>query len=121
MWRSRLDEHQSDVWLVNTGWSGGAYGVGERMRLEVTRRLVKAALQGELANVPFAPDPVFGVHVPQACPDVPPGLLQPRSTWKNGGDYDRQARRLAELFRRNFASNFGDAPAAVRDAAPQAT
>jgi phosphoenolpyruvate carboxykinase (ATP) len=116
--RARLEEHRAAVWLVNTGWSGGAYGQGERMPLEVTRRLVRAALQGELAHVPFVPDSIFGVHVPGTCPDVPPGLLQPRSTWKNGADYDRQARKLADLFRRNFAANFGDVPAAVRDAGP---
>jgi phosphoenolpyruvate carboxykinase (ATP) len=117
--RARLQEHRSTVWLVNTGWSGGALGQGARMSLEVTRRLVRAALEDELAGVGFSPDPIFGVEVPQACPGVPPQVLQPRSTWKNPADYDRQAGRLAELFKRDFATHFSAAPEAVRCAGPR--
>ena len=102
MLRARLGKHQAQVWLVNTGWTGGAYGQGRRIALAQTRRLVHAVLNDELADVPFTADPVFGVLVPQACPEVPSALLQPRSTWKSGDAYDAQAKRLVELFRKNF-------------------
>ena len=102
MLHARLGKHQAQVWLVNTGWTGGAFGQGRRIALAQTRRLVRAALNDELADVSFAPDPVFGVLVPQTCPDVPAALLQPRSTWKSGEAYDAQAKRLVELFRKNF-------------------
>ena len=100
--RRRLHAHQATVWLVNTGWTGGGYGVGRHFPLEMTHRLVRAALSGALDQAAFAPDPVFGVLVPKACPDVPAELLQPRRTWADGSAYDLAARRLAELFRNSF-------------------
>ncbi len=118
--RERLEKHHAQVWLLNTGWSGGPYGKGKRMSLSVTRRLMQAVLKEELGNVAFAPDPVFGVHVPKNCADVPAEVLQPNLTWSNPTDYDRQAARLAELFHNNFQKHFSAASEAVRNAGPRA-
>src|SRR5262249_52744695 len=110
----------STVWLVNTGWSGGPYGVGQRMKLGHTRTMLRAALGGALANTPFVPDPVFGVLVPQNCPGVPPEVLRPRNTWRNPADYDALAARLANLFRANFTPYAAHVAEAVRQAGPKA-
>jgi phosphoenolpyruvate carboxykinase (ATP) len=117
--RERLLRHGSQVWLVNTGWTGGPYGVGRRMPLAWTRAMLRAALAGMLKDVPFAADPVFGVAVPQSCPGVPNEVLRPRSTWADAKSYDSHAARLASLFRANFdlyAAQVGDA---VRLAGPR--
>jgi phosphoenolpyruvate carboxykinase (ATP) len=114
-----LRRHGSQVWLVNTGWTGGPYGQGHRFKLAHTRGLVRAALGGELAHVPFAPDPVFGVLVPQTCPGVPPEVLRPRDTWANPAGYDQQARHLAALFRDNFKQYAAQVGEAVRQAGPR--
>jgi len=98
----RMAEQQSDCWLVNTGWSGGPYGVGSRMKIQLTRALLAAALNGKLAKVEFAPDPVFGVLVPKECPGVPSELLVPRNTWADKDAYDKKARELGRLFIKNF-------------------
>ncbi len=98
----RLDEHGSSVWLVNTGWTGGPYGTGRRMKLSHTRSMVSAALSGELDGVEFRTDPVFGVEVPTSVPGVPSEVLDPRGTWDDGDAYDEKARHLARLFRENF-------------------
>ncbi len=98
----RIAEHKVDVWLINTGWSGGAYGVGERMKLPFTRAMVRAALNRELNGVAAREDPIFGVQVPESCPGVPPEVLQPRSTWKDPAAYDAQAKKLAGMFVKNF-------------------
>ena len=98
----RLDRHGAQCYLVNTGWSGGAYGVGKRMDLGLTRAMVRAALSGVLADVPAAPDPIFGLHVPHECPGVPTPLLNPRATWPDPTEYDAAARALAALFINNF-------------------
>jgi phosphoenolpyruvate carboxykinase (ATP) len=118
MLEQRIVAHQAQVWLVNTGWTGGPYGVGRRFPLAVTRRFVRAILGGELDGAAFVPDPVFGVLVPAACPDVPGELLQPRAAWPDGEAYDRQARRLVELFQKNFKNYESHATAAVREAGP---
>jgi phosphoenolpyruvate carboxykinase (ATP) len=89
-------------WLVNTGWSGGAYGVGARMRIEHTRALVRAALDGRLATVPTKPHPAFGMAVPESCPEVPSEVLDPRNTWADKGAYDQTARDLSGRFEANF-------------------
>ena len=89
-------------WLVNTGWSGGAYGVGERMRIGHTRAMVRAALDGQLAEVAATPDPNFGVLVPESCPDVPKQVLNPKSTWADKGAYDEAARDVVGRFEKNF-------------------
>ena len=98
----KIRRHRVDCWLVNTGWSGGPYGVGERMPIAYTRRLLKAALEGELKEVPFARDPVFGLQVPRACTGVPSEILTPRDTWEDKEAFDRTARELAARFHENF-------------------
>ena len=103
----RIDRENVPVWLVNTGWTGGPYGTGERMNIAHTRSMVRAALDGRLAGVPTRIDPNFGVAVPLHCPDVPDAFLDPRGTWADPEAYDRAAARLAEMFRENFA-NYAD-------------
>jgi phosphoenolpyruvate carboxykinase (ATP) len=116
----RLERHEVPVWLVNTGWTGGPYGTGSRMNIAHTRSMVRAALNGGLDGVPTQPDPVFGVAVPLACPDVPAEVLMPRATWADGAAYDRQATKLARMFEENFAKYADVVPAEVRDAGPRA-
>jgi phosphoenolpyruvate carboxykinase (ATP) len=99
----RLERDAVPVWLVNTGWTGGPYGVGERMNIAHTRAMVRAALDGSLATVPTRVDPNFGVEVPLSCPDVPAGFLDPRTTWADADAYDRTAAKLSEMFRENYA------------------
>ncbi|MEZ4588040.1 MAG: phosphoenolpyruvate carboxykinase (ATP), partial [Gemmatimonadales bacterium] len=99
----RIAKHGVAVWLVNTGWTGGAYGVGSRMKLAHTRAMVTAALSGALASASYRRDPVFGFEVPKAIPGVPSEVLDPRATWKDPAAYDAQAAKLAEMFRQNFA------------------
>jgi phosphoenolpyruvate carboxykinase (ATP) len=108
------------VWLINTGWTGGPYGQGNRIRLTFTRAMVRAALSGVLDEVSFRPDPVFGVEVPSACPGVPPEVLRQRDTWPGPHAYDEGARALAELFRENFRAYADAVPEAVRQAGPRA-
>jgi phosphoenolpyruvate carboxykinase (ATP) len=114
----RIDEHGCRVWLVNTGWIGGPYGVGKRMRIGYTRSMVHAILDGALDDVATREDPVFGLGVPVAVPDVPTDVLDPRATWPDPAAYDAQAHRLAEMFRANFAK-FGDVANSIRSAGPQ--
>ncbi len=103
-----LKQHGSQVWLVNTGWSGGAYGTGKRMKLGYTRAMVRAALDGSLATAEFNADPIFGLHLPKTVAGVPDEVLNPRGTWANGAEYDTQATKLAGMFRENI-KKFGDA------------
>ncbi|MDQ0208208.1 phosphoenolpyruvate carboxykinase (ATP) [Alkalicoccobacillus murimartini] len=102
-----ISKHNVDVFLVNTGWSGGPYGVGERMKLAHTRSMVQAALQGELSNVATTEDPVFGLHIPEHCPGVPDIVLQPKSTWPNPEAYELKAKELADNFKQNFTKFTG--------------
>ena len=113
-----LARHGSNVWLVNTGWSGGAYGVGKRMKLSHTRAMVHAALVGNLDRAEFRTDPVFGLSVPTSVPGVPAEVLIPRDTWSDGAAYDAQAKKLAGMFRDNF-SKFSGASEAIRNAGPR--
>lgn len=114
-----LKQHNTQVWLVNTGWSGGAYGVGKRMKLSHTRAMVRAALNGSLANVGTKVDAIFGLNMPTAIDGVPDEVLDPRRTWIDGTAYDVQAKKLAGMFRDNI-KKFGDAVAAeVLAAGPQ--
>ena len=103
-----LQQHSAQVWLVNTGWSGGAYGVGSRMKLSHTRAMVRAALAGRVKDVATITDPIFGLHMPTAIEGVPSEVLDPRKTWQDGAAYDAQAKKLAEMFRDNI-TKFGDA------------
>ncbi|MCB0790479.1 MAG: phosphoenolpyruvate carboxykinase (ATP) [Flavobacteriales bacterium] len=98
----KMREHDVRVWLVNTGWSGGAYGTGERMKLRFTRAMITAALKGELDKADYRSHPVFGISYPTACPQVPDEVLDPRSTWKDKDAYDKQADSLARQFNENF-------------------
>src|SRR5574341_1122732 len=102
MLKEKIAQHKSTVWLINTGWSGGPYGVGQRMKISYTRAMVTAILVGSLTHVPTEPDPVFGLHIPTACPGVPPDVLIPRNTWTEKDAYDAKARDLARQFAKNF-------------------
>lgn len=102
MLSKKMQEANVNVWLVNTGWSGGAYGTGKRMSLKYTRALITAALQGELDQVNFEQHDVFGIAMPLTCPNVPASLLNPRNTWENKEAYDAKANQLAEAFLKNF-------------------
>jgi phosphoenolpyruvate carboxykinase (ATP) len=95
----RLSKFKVPVWLLNTGWTGGPFGVGKRMSLPLTRALLRAALEGELDDVPYATDPIFGVRVPQKCPAVPDTVLQPRLSWSDPAAFDAAAKKLADMFR----------------------
>jgi len=114
----KLDEHRASVWLVNTGWTGGPFGVGHRMPITATRGLLHAALSGALDETEFHVDPVFGFSVPAHVPGVDTMLLDPRSTWADAAAYDAKARELAGLFRANFERFAEDAGEAITAAAP---
>lgn len=114
---AKLKQHDVSVWLVNTGWIRGKFGVGERMHLPHTRRMVNAAIEGELDAIPTQPHPVFGVHVPVSCPGIPDGLLQARELWADKAAYDTAAVELAQRFRDNF-KKFGDVDRAISSAGP---
>ena len=116
----RLERDAVPVWLVNTGWTGGAYGVGERMDIAHTRSMVRAALSGVLDDVPTRLDPNFGFAVPTSCPDVPAAFLDPRSTWPDPEAYDRAARTLAGMFRDNFTAYADGVSAEIAAAGPRA-
>jgi phosphoenolpyruvate carboxykinase (ATP) len=115
----RIAKHQARVYLVNTGWTGGPYGIGTRMNLDHTRAMVRAATSGELDDVETRRDPIFNVDVPVSCPGVPAEVLDPRSTWDDGDAYERQARELAQMFVDNFKKFADDVPAEVVDAGPK--
>jgi phosphoenolpyruvate carboxykinase (ATP) len=102
MFGKKMKENHVNVWLVNTGWSGGAYGVGKRIKLRYTRAIITAALEGKLENVEYETHPVFGMSMPKECPEVPSGILNPRNTWKDKNEYDQKANDLAQQFINNF-------------------
>ena len=115
----RLARWDVPVWLVNTGWTGGPYGTGERMNINHTRAMVRAALDGRLDGVPMVDDPIFRIAVPTSCPDVPAEFLQPRSTWQDTDAYDKAARRLAGMFADNFANYHDRVASSVPEAGPR--
>jgi phosphoenolpyruvate carboxykinase (ATP) len=98
----RIAQHRSRVWLVNTGWTGGPYGVGRRMKIGYTRAMIRAALAGALDDVDYERDPIFNLDIPTSCPLVPPDVLRPRNTWADAAAYDAEATRLARMFANNF-------------------
>ncbi|GMG84811.1 phosphoenolpyruvate carboxykinase [Paralimibaculum aggregatum] len=118
--RRKIAETGAQCWLVNTGWTGGAHGTGSRMPIRATRRLLRAALDGSLADVQFRADPHFGFEVPVAVPGVETGLLDPRSTWADPAAYDAQASRLVRMFVENFAQYRAHVGEDVNAAAPHA-
>ena len=119
MLAEKIAKHGAQTWLVNTGWSGGPYGVGKRMKLAYTRAMVRAAVAGKLDAVPTQAEPVFGLAVPAAVPGVPSEVLMPRATWPDPAAYDKQAAELAARFRENFKRFEGKASAAVKAAGPK--
>jgi phosphoenolpyruvate carboxykinase (ATP) len=115
----KLAQHNAQVWLVNTGWSGGPHGVGQRMKIAYTRAMVRAALNGELDEVPTELDPIFGLPMPIACAGVPNEVLNPRNTWADKAAYDQKAHELAVLFRKNFEQFRAQAAPEVIAAGPK--
>jgi phosphoenolpyruvate carboxykinase (ATP) len=114
----RLSTFDVPVWLVNTGWTGGPYGTGERMNITHTRNMVRAAINGELDDAEFVEDPIFRLAVPTAVPGVPDAILRPRDTWADPDAYDSAARRIAGMFHANFEKYADGVPEAVRTAGP---
>ena len=115
----RIATHGARVWLVNTGWTGGPYGVGSRMKIAYTRAMITAALAGHLDAVAYTRHPVFNVDVPTTCPGVPERVLDPRGTWADGAAYDAQAAKLAAMFIENFKTFAGDVAPSVVAAGPR--
>jgi len=115
----KMRRHQVNVWLVNTGWTGGAYGTGQRIKLGYTRAMVAAALDGELDRLAYMEHNIFGFAVPELCPGVPADILDPRNTWEDKTAYDRQARLLAGQFVQNFSKYAAQTPAEILAAAPK--
>jgi len=115
----KIEKHQVDCYLINTGWTAGPFGAGHRLPIAQTRAMVSAAIEGKLADVPAHPDPIFKVLVPESCPGVPAEVLQPRQTWSNKRAYTAQARQLVGLFAKNFEGYSAKASKEVRNAGPK--
>ncbi|MGI8892392.1 MAG: phosphoenolpyruvate carboxykinase (ATP), partial [Bacteroidia bacterium] len=114
----KIQNSNVNVWLVNTGWSGGAYGVGSRIKLAYTRAIITAALKGELEKVKYEKLPVFGFEYPTSCPGVPEEILNPRQTWQDKSAYDAKANDLASAFIKNFEQYASIANPEILEAAP---
>ncbi len=114
----KMLKHKSNIWLINTGWTAGPYGVGHRIKLSYTRAMITAALENKFDKIEFYNDPVFGIAVPRECPCVPPDILNPRSTWANKEAYDEKSKYLATLFVRNFEKYASGVNMEVLAAAP---
>jgi phosphoenolpyruvate carboxykinase (ATP) len=115
----KIAKHGSRVWLVNTGWTGGPYGVGKRMKIAYTRAMITAALTGQLDNVQYRRHPSFNLDMPTTCPGVPESVLDPRRTWPDAANYDEQAKKLAKMFIDNFVTFEKDVAPAVKEAGPR--
>lgn len=115
----KIKLHKVDCWLVNTGWTGGSFGVGNRMPIAYTRAIISAILEGKLSNVPLYEDPIFNLFVPESCDSVPAEILKPRNTWHDGSAYDEKARDLAGRFRKNFIDFDFNIGQEVKDAGPR--
>lgn len=115
----RIEKYNTKVYLVNTGWSGGPYGVGSRMKLKYTRAMITAALNGTFDNAEYKHDEIFNVDVPQSCPDVPAEIMNPRDTWADKAAYDEAAKKLARMFQENFAKKYPNMPKHIVDAGPR--
>lgn len=116
---SKIEKNKVNVWLINTGWSGGGHGVGERIKLKYTRSLITAALTGQLNDVDYIKDEVFGLSMPVSCPDVPTEILNPRNTWEDKAAYDKKANELAQSFVKNFEAFESNASEEIMNAAPK--
>jgi phosphoenolpyruvate carboxykinase (ATP) len=117
---NKMKENNVNIWMINTGWSGGAYGVGKRMKLSYTRAMITAALNGELDNVEFEAHPIFGMMMPKTCPNVPREILHPRFTWADREAYDETAKKLAQMFISNFEKYAAQVTDEILAAAPKA-
>ena len=117
----KMDESGANVWLINTGWSGGEYGTGDRISLKYTRAMITSILNGELDNADFITHEVFGLNMPTSCPNVPSEILSPKNTWADKNAYDSKANELANTFNKNFAQFADNANAEILEAAPKAT
>lgn len=115
----KIAKYNTKVYLVNTGWSGGPYGVGSRMKLKFTRAMITAALNGTLENAEYRHDEVFNVDVPQSCPEVPDKIMNPRDTWEDKAAYDESAKKLAKMFENNFSKKYPNMPKHIVDAGPK--
>lgn len=113
-----IDEHDVKCWMLNTGWTGGSFGVGQRIKLAYTRAMVNAVLNGNLDQAEYILDPIFGLQVPTSCPGVPEVVLQPRNTWQDPAAYDHQAKELASMFTNNFTQYADHVSEAIRSAGP---
>ena len=116
----RIEKYNTKVYLVNTGWTGGPYGVGSRMKLKYTRAMVTAALNGTFDDVEYKHDEVFNVDIPQTCPNVPSEIMNPRDTWEDKAAYDAQAKKLAKMFQNNFTKKYPNMPKNIAEAGPKA-
>lgn len=115
----RIEKYDTKVYLVNTGWSGGPYGVGSRMKLKYTRAMVTAALNGTFDSVEFKHDEIFNVDIPQSCPNVPDEIMNPSDTWADKAAYTESAKKLAKMFQDNFAKKYPNMPKNIVDAGPK--
>ncbi len=115
----KIRKHSAQCWLVNTGWTGGPYGVGKRIKISYTRAMVEALLNGTLDHAAFETDPVFGFQAIQSCPEVPAEVLNPRNTWTDPLAYDQQLQKLAGLFAKNFEKYTESVPPEVIAAGPK--
>ncbi|HJY23084.1 MAG TPA: phosphoenolpyruvate carboxykinase (ATP), partial [Hanamia sp.] len=118
MFGEKMKKHHVKVWMINTGWSRGPFGVGKRMKLVYTRAMITAALEGKLNNVEYEAHPVFGMMMPKECLGVPAEILNPRNTWDDKNEYDKGARDLAEKFIKNFEKFESSAGEEILAAAP---
>ena len=115
----KIEKYKVNCWLINTGWTGGPYGEGHRMKIKYTRAMVNAALNGKLDGVAYQEDPIFGVQIPLSCPDVPEDVLIPKNTWKDKSAYDAQAKQLARMFVDNFKQFEEKVSEGVKNASPK--
>jgi phosphoenolpyruvate carboxykinase (ATP) len=115
----KMKEYNVNVWMINTGWNGGPYGVGHRMKLSYTRAMITAALEGKLEDVNYEPHPVFGMMMPVECPGVPSEVLNPRNTWKDKNEYDLKAKHLAMEFINNFEKYASEVEEEIHEAGPK--
>ena len=117
----KMNENNVNVWLINTGWSGGSYGIGKRISLKHTRAMITAILNGDLSNIEYKKHTVFGLNMPKTCPNVPANILDPRNTWENKDAYDEKANELANAFTENFMQFTSNANPEILEGAPKKT
>ena len=104
----KMEAHNTNVWLVNTGWTGGAYGVGNRIKLSYTRALIQAVLKGGLAKLPFRKEAIFGLNIPVLCPGVPNSILDPKNNWADKTAYETTAKKLLAAFDENYQQHYAE-------------